>query len=63
VFITHNLAMAAWMADQIAVLDHGRIVERGPASEVLRQPTHAATRALIAATPKWNAQPHSQADQ
>jgi len=51
-FITHDFAMAAHFADQIAVMDQGRIVESGPAEKILRSPSHQATRALLAATPR-----------
>jgi ABC-type glutathione transport system ATPase component len=51
-FITHDFAMAAQLADQIAVMHRGRIVESGPAENILRSPTHEATRALLAATPR-----------
>jgi ABC-type oligopeptide transport system ATPase subunit len=51
-FITHDFAMAAHFADQIAVMDHGRIVESGPAEKILRSPTHEATRSLLAAIPR-----------
>ena len=50
-FITHDFAMAAHLADQIAVMDRGRIVESGPAEKVLSSPSHEATRSLLAATP------------
>src|SRR5580658_650436 len=49
-FITHDFAMAAHVADEIAVMDHGRIVESGPAEKILRSPGHHATRSLLAAT-------------
>jgi ABC-type glutathione transport system ATPase component len=52
-FITHDFAMAAHMADQIAVMDRGRIVESGPAEKILSSPNHEATRSLIAATPRF----------
>ena len=51
-FITHDLAMAAQMADEITVIDRGRIVEGGPAEEVLREPKHESTRQLLAAVPR-----------
>jgi ABC-type oligopeptide transport system ATPase subunit len=51
-FITHDFAMAAHVADEIAVMDHGRIVESGPAERILRSPGHDATRFLLAATPR-----------
>ncbi|HUJ39253.1 MAG TPA: ATP-binding cassette domain-containing protein [Candidatus Acidoferrales bacterium] len=55
VFITHDLAMAAHLADEMIVLDGGRIVERGLPEQLLLRPAHAATRALVAATPRWQA--------
>ncbi len=57
-FITHDFAMAAHFADQIAVMDRGRIVESGPAEKILRSPSHEATRSLLAATPRL-AETHS----
>jgi ABC-type glutathione transport system ATPase component len=52
-FITHDFAMAAHMADQIAVMDRGHIVESGPAEKILSSPNREATRSLIAATPRF----------
>jgi peptide/nickel transport system ATP-binding protein len=51
-FITHDLAAARAIADRIAVLDVGRMVELGPAGALLERPQHHATRALIAAAPR-----------
>ena len=50
-FITHDLAMAAHFADEIAVMDRGRIVEQGIPEKLLGSPQHEATRCLVAATP------------
>src|SRR6266581_9283949 len=50
-FITHDLAMAAHLGDEIAVMNRGRIVEQGVPEKVLRAPSHEATRCLAAATP------------
>ena len=50
-FVTHDLAAAAAVAERIAVLEAGRIVETGPTLQVLRAPAHAHTRALLAARP------------
>jgi ABC-type glutathione transport system ATPase component len=50
-FVTHDLAAAAAVAERIAVLESGRIVETGPTVEVLRAPRHAHTQALLAARP------------
>jgi peptide/nickel transport system ATP-binding protein len=51
-FVTHDPAMAAYLADEIAVMHRGRIVEQGPAETVLKQPQQEATRRLLAAVPR-----------
>jgi ABC-type glutathione transport system ATPase component len=51
-FVTHDLTMAAHLADEIAVMSHGRIVEHGPSTKVLRNPSHEATKQLLAAVPQ-----------
>jgi ABC-type microcin C transport system duplicated ATPase subunit YejF len=48
-FITHDLMAARALAERIAVLHQGELVEQGPAASVLAQPQHAATRALVLA--------------
>src|SRR5205085_9653964 len=50
--ITHDLSTAAHFADRIAVMYLGRIVEEGPASEVVSNPQHPYTRALLSVVPK-----------
>jgi peptide/nickel transport system ATP-binding protein len=50
--ITHDLPLAAHFADRIAVMYLGRIVEFGPAREVLRNPLHPYTRALCDVAPR-----------
>jgi ABC-type glutathione transport system ATPase component len=50
--ITHDFGVVADMADTVAVMRHGRVVERGEAKTVLGSPVHSYTRALIAAVPK-----------
>jgi ABC-type glutathione transport system ATPase component len=52
-FITHDLSMAAHLADHIAVMQRGQIVEAAPAAQLLRSPSHEATRSLIAAMPRF----------
>ncbi len=54
--ISHDLRTAAHLADRVAVLDHGRIVERATPRELLRRPRHAATRALVGALPPASAE-------
>lgn len=51
-FITHDLAMAAHLAGQIAVMHRGQIVESGPVARILGSPQHEASRSLVAATPR-----------
>src|SRR2546426_4869724 len=51
-FITHDLAMAAHFADEIAVMDRGRIVEQGPPNKIFIQPEQETTRRLLAAVPR-----------
>ena len=50
-FITHDLGVVAQVADRIAVMYAGRIVEEGPVGEVLRKPRHPYTQGLLAASP------------
>lgn len=50
-FVTHDLAAAAAVAERIAVLEHGRLVEEGDTATILSAPVHAHTRALLAARP------------
>ena len=58
--ITHDLSTAAHFADRIAVMYLGRIVEEGPAREVVRNPQHPYTKALISVVPKRD--PREQTD-
>lgn len=50
-YITHDLAVARYMCDRIAVMYLGKIVELGPTEEVIQRPLHPYTRALISAVP------------
>lgn len=56
--ITHDLDLAQQLGGQIAVLRQGRVVEQGPAQQVLQNPQHVYTRELVAAQPRhWPAYP------
>jgi peptide/nickel transport system ATP-binding protein len=59
-FIGHNLAVVDYMADRIAVMCRGRIVELATATELFRNPVHPYTKALIAAVPRL--EPHARLD-
>ncbi|MEJ2590443.1 MAG: ABC transporter ATP-binding protein [Candidatus Thiodiazotropha sp.] len=50
-FITHNISVVAYLADEVAVMYLGRIVEQGQVDEVLAHPAHPYTRALLCAVP------------
>jgi ABC-type glutathione transport system ATPase component len=50
-FITHDLGVAAQICDDVLVMQHGRVVEYGPAGQVLGAPQQDYTKALIAAAP------------
>lgn len=51
-FITHNFGVVEYMADDIAIMDKGRIVEAGTAEQVLHAPRHDVTRRLLSAVPR-----------
>jgi len=51
-FVTHNFGVVEYLADRVAVMDGGRIVEIGSAETVLHAPSHASTRHLLAAVPR-----------
>jgi peptide/nickel transport system ATP-binding protein len=51
IFITHDLRVASQICDEIAVMQKGRIVERGPPSQIFLNPQSAYTRELVAAIP------------
>jgi peptide/nickel transport system ATP-binding protein len=60
-FITHDFGVVAEIADRVAVMQHGRIVEQGPAGDVLRRPAHDYTKMLIAAVPSLTPPPRKPA--
>ncbi|MFY3552706.1 ABC transporter ATP-binding protein [Achromobacter insolitus] len=60
-FITHNFGVVEYLADRIAVMDGGRIVELGPADAVLHAPRQDMTRRLLAAVPRLHFGPSETA--
>ncbi len=56
-FITHNIAAVGFLAHEVAVMYLGRIVEQGTVEEVLANPRHPYTQALLAAVPKITGAP------
>jgi peptide/nickel transport system ATP-binding protein len=57
VFVTHDLSVARVVADRIAVMYLGRIVEIGPAEQVIGHPTHPYTQALVDSIPDLGREP------
>jgi peptide/nickel transport system ATP-binding protein len=55
VFVSHDLAVVARMADRVLVMYAGRVLEHGPAEEVIERPRHPYTQALVAAIPDVHA--------
>ena len=55
VLITHNFGIVKGFADEVIVMFRGDIVEQGPVDEVLNNPQHSYTKALIACIPKLGA--------
>ena len=51
-FITHNFGVVEYLADRVAVMDSGALVELGDAKQVLQTPMHRITRELLAAVPR-----------
>jgi ABC-type glutathione transport system ATPase component len=54
-FITHDMAVVAQMADRVVVMYRGRKVEEGPVEQIFENPQHDYTKALLAAVPKLGA--------
>jgi len=53
-FITHDLGVVAKLCDHVAVMHAGRVLESAPATQLFGQPAHEYTRALFAATPRFD---------
>ncbi len=61
-FITHDFGVVEEIADQVIVMEKGRMVESGPAQQVLRHPQHPYSRQLIAAVPRLHKQARARRD-
>jgi peptide/nickel transport system ATP-binding protein len=53
-FISHDLGVVAKICDEVAVMYAGRVLEWAPAADIFARPTHDYTRALFAATPRYD---------
>lgn len=56
-FITHDIGQANYIADQVLVMEHGVMVEQGPADKVIFDPQHEYTRKLLSDVPRLSADP------
>jgi peptide/nickel transport system ATP-binding protein len=52
VLVSHDLAVVANTVDRVGVIHHGELVEIAPVTQIFEEPTHAVTRALVAAVPR-----------
>lgn len=59
-FITHDLGVIAEMADHVAVMYLGKVVEQGPVDKIFESPRHPYTRALLTSIPNINAKPRER---
>ena len=58
IFVTHDFGVVAEIADRVAVMEKGLLVEQGSAEQVLKNPQHPYTQSLIAAVPHLRAEAH-----
>ena len=61
-FITHDFGVVAEIADKVAVMQTGRVVEQGSPDQVLRKPRHGYTRMLISSVPSMTPRPRPEKD-
>jgi peptide/nickel transport system ATP-binding protein len=61
-FITHDLGVVAEIADEVAVMYLGTVVERGPVADVFDDPKHPYTQALLRSIPRLSARPKARLD-
>ena len=62
VFITHDLGVVAELADRVAIMQHGHIVETGAVGDVFAQPQHAYTRGTVGLSAAFTPSPGALAD-
>jgi peptide/nickel transport system ATP-binding protein len=53
-FVTHDLGVVAKLCERVTIVHAGRVLESGPVAEIFSTPRHDYTRALMAATPRWD---------
>ena len=53
-FVTHDLGVVAKLCERVTIVHAGRVLESGPVAEIFGTPRHDYTRALLAATPRWD---------
>ena len=53
-FVTHDLGVVAKLCERVTIVHAGRVLESGPVAEIFSAPRHDYTRALMAATPRWD---------
>ena len=56
IIVTHNIGVAAYMADQLVVMQNGKVVDQGTRDEVMEHPTSDYTKKLLAAVPEMEGQ-------
>ncbi|MFI6283404.1 ABC transporter ATP-binding protein [Streptomyces sp. NPDC051018] len=63
IFVSHDLEVVRWVADDVVVMFRGAVVERGPTADVLSRPEHPYTRLLLSSVPRlgWDPAQVSQA--
>ncbi|MDQ0393393.1 ABC transporter ATP-binding protein [Labrys monachus] len=54
IFVTHDLGVVAKICDSVTLLYAGKVIEAGPTADLIERPKHAYTRALIAASPRYD---------
>ena len=57
--VTHNLAVALYMADKIIVMKDGEVVDRGNRDKILNNPKSDYTKRLLASVPTWREERHA----